>query len=125
MPNVRIAVCSDALVVSVRGMHRVAGAGTPRGAMNRRGFLAGIIATASAPAIVRADSLMRIVPRATTLLAPTFYNTTAEEVGRMLGEMAGDKLDAPALGGDIVSIAIDTRTGRAWYRGNGIWTMAP
>ena len=93
--------------------------------MNRRGFLAGIIATASAPAIVRADSLMRIVPRATTLLAPTFYNTTAEEVGRMLGEMAGDKLDAPALGGDIVSIAIDTRTGRAWYRGNGIWTMAP
>lgn len=31
--------------------------------MNRRGFLGSILALASAPAIVRADSLMRIVPR--------------------------------------------------------------
>jgi len=31
--------------------------------MNRRGFLSGIIALGAAPAIVRADSLMRVVPR--------------------------------------------------------------
>lgn len=31
--------------------------------MNRRGFLSSILALAAAPAIVRADSLMRIVPR--------------------------------------------------------------
>lgn len=31
--------------------------------MNRRGFLGAILAAAVAPAIVRADSLMRIIPR--------------------------------------------------------------
>ena len=31
--------------------------------MNRRGFLTSILALSAAPAIVRADSLMRIVPR--------------------------------------------------------------
>lgn len=30
--------------------------------MNRRGFLGSILALGAAPAIVRADSLMRIVP---------------------------------------------------------------
>lgn len=36
--------------------------------MNRRSFLATILASAVAPAIVRADSLMRIVPRETLVL---------------------------------------------------------
>lgn len=36
--------------------------------MNRRGFLGSILALGAAPAIVRADSLMRIVPRETTVL---------------------------------------------------------
>ena len=31
--------------------------------MNRRGFLSSIIALGAAPAIVRADSIMRIMPR--------------------------------------------------------------
>lgn len=31
--------------------------------MNRRGFLQSILVAAAAPAIVRADSLMRIIPR--------------------------------------------------------------
>lgn len=35
--------------------------------MNRRNFLAGMLAACAAPAIVRADSLMRIVPRETTI----------------------------------------------------------
>ena len=37
--------------------------------MNRRSFLASILALAAAPAIVRADSLMRIVARAPIILA--------------------------------------------------------
>jgi hypothetical protein len=36
--------------------------------MNRRGFLGSILLAAAAPAIVRADSLMRIVPRDVVLL---------------------------------------------------------
>lgn len=42
--------------------------------MNRRGFLQSCIALAAAPAIVRADSLMRIVPRDTTILTPAMYD---------------------------------------------------
>lgn len=37
--------------------------------MDRRSFIGSILALAAAPAIVRADSLMRIVPRGTTVLA--------------------------------------------------------
>ena len=37
--------------------------------MDRRGFLSSVIALAAAPAIVRADSLMRVVP-VNTLVAP-------------------------------------------------------
>lgn len=40
--------------------------------MTRRGFLGAILATATAPAIVRADSLMRIVPRGAVVLDPYF-----------------------------------------------------
>ena len=36
--------------------------------MNRRGFLSSCLALAAAPAIVRADSLMRIVPRNTGII---------------------------------------------------------
>ena len=38
--------------------------------MNRRGFLQTCLALAAAPAIVRADSLMRIVPRELSLILP-------------------------------------------------------
>lgn len=41
--------------------------------MNRRGFLGSILALAAAPAIVRADSLMRIVPRETILLRGDYW----------------------------------------------------
>lgn len=39
--------------------------------MNRRGFLSSILAAAVAPAIVRADSLMRVIPLETTILLET------------------------------------------------------
>lgn len=42
------------------------------GAMNRRSFLATILTSAVAPAIVRADSLMRIVPRDALMLGVDF-----------------------------------------------------
>lgn len=38
--------------------------------LTRRGFLSTILAAAVAPAIVRADSLMRIVPRDATIIFP-------------------------------------------------------
>lgn len=38
--------------------------------MNRRGFLGSILALSAAPAIVRADSLMRIVPRDALVFHP-------------------------------------------------------
>ena len=41
--------------------------------MNRRGFLGSILALGAAPAIVRADSLMRIVPRETLLITGELY----------------------------------------------------
>ena len=52
--------------------------------MNRRSFLGSILAAAVAPAIVRADSLMRIVPRETVLIDPWFDNV------KMLGHFDGD-----------------------------------
>ena len=39
--------------------------------MNRRSFLTQCLALAAAPAIVRADSLMRIVPREAVVIVPT------------------------------------------------------
>lgn len=38
--------------------------------MNRRSFLSSCLALAAAPAIVRADSLMRIVPRKVAVIVP-------------------------------------------------------
>ena len=45
--------------------------------MNRRGFLGSILALSAAPSIVRADSLMRIVPRERLVFA--FNNRIALE----------------------------------------------
>lgn len=41
--------------------------------MNRRGFLQSCLALAAAPAIVRADSLMRVIPRDTGALEYAEY----------------------------------------------------
>lgn len=49
--------------------------------MNRRGFLGAILAAAVAPAIVRADALMRIVPRETTV---HHWDVTCEPGGVMV-----------------------------------------
>lgn len=48
--------------------------------MNRRGFLGAILASAVAPAIVRADALMRIVPRETTVYSWDVYSDGPSEV---------------------------------------------
>ena len=55
--------------------------------MNRRGFMGSILALGMAPTIVRADSLMRIVPRDTVLL-------TGE-----LGEVLGPRFVVPGNSG--------------------------
>lgn len=50
--------------------------------ISRRSFLSGILAACAAPAIVRADSLMRIVPMETTVIpagwAPGYWMTKDE-----------------------------------------------
>lgn len=74
--------------------------------MNRRGFIGSILAFGTAPAIVRADALMRIVPRDMALahlegqhveiIAPM----TAEEVERRMREMmldAAERICNPPL----------------------------
>ena len=53
--------------------------------MNRRGFLGAILAAAAAPAIVRADSLMRIVPRETEVLDWVAKGKTNRDIGEILG----------------------------------------
>lgn len=49
--------------------------------MNRRGFLSSILALGAAPAIVRADSLMRVVPRETLILGPVLFEPVGEVSG--------------------------------------------
>ncbi len=54
--------------------------------MNRRGFLGSILAAAVAPAIVRADSLMRIVPMETEVLVPYEQHII---INQMRGDLSG------------------------------------
>lgn len=64
--------------------------------MNRRGFLSGILALGVAPAIVRADSLMRIVPRG-LVFHPDAFSLVCDQ---MLGEYdvrVGNKFLTPAM----------------------------
>lgn len=63
--------------------------------MNRRGFLGAIIATCAAPAIVRADSLMRIVPRYTTIVFDTETVMAHYRIGVM--KLMNELLDNGAL----------------------------
>lgn len=63
--------------------------------MDRRGFLGAILAAAAAPAIVRADSLMRVIPRETVIVASPFdyFDETLREALRAHAE----RLRADAL----------------------------
>lgn len=47
--------------------------------MNRRGFLTSMLALAAAPAIVRADSLMRIVPPEVEVLTFASYDIVIDQ----------------------------------------------
>lgn len=48
--------------------------------MTRRGFLSSILALCAAPAIVRADSLMRIVPRETLIVPSGMAMMMADQI---------------------------------------------
>ena len=92
--------------------------------MNRRSFLSTILAAACAPAIVRADSLMRIVPRDLGLYGYTASSDAVTEAGLAYGPadlslVVGDLLrrsgldpsmyDVSALAGDNVrGLVIDS-----------------
>lgn len=68
--------------------------------MNRRGFLAGILAACAAPAIVRADSLMRIVPMDAPILLGDY--DVIVEAGPSYG---GPQLDINAIRREVLRIA--------------------
>lgn len=87
----------------------------------RRGFLGSILALGVAPAIVRADSLMRIVPRDTVVLpdVESFFQGSvrdwAEFMRRRMEQL--DRYEAaaiPFLPGDVMII-----NGRRWTIGAG------
>lgn len=74
--------------------------------MNRRNFLGAMLAAASAPAVVKAENLMKIfVPPERKILQPIYYPFTKElddpwlrsnvyfdhHTGRMYGEFVGDE----------------------------------
>ena len=50
--------------------------------MDRRSFLSSILALAAAPAIVRADSLMRIVPVEAEVLVPMTEFSVVSRINR-------------------------------------------
>lgn len=88
--------------------------------MDRRGFLGAILASAVAPAIVRADSLMRIVPRETLVLQRFVVSFSSSELNLMPIDFLGrfqaawgaelaqmverDYWDAHVKRGDIITI---------------------
>lgn len=56
----------------------------------RRSFLGSILALGAAPAIVRADALMRVVPRETTLLADDVIFSSVDFEGAMKAVVYND-----------------------------------
>lgn len=92
--------------------------------MNRRGFLGSILALGAAPAIVRADSLMRLVP-VDTLIALDVPHVggnrllTLEEITREALRIARDKArfianvnrSYEAARGDTIKIRMPNRYG--------------
>lgn len=73
--------------------------------MNRRGFLGAMLAACAAPAIVRADSLMRIVPRDTLIAEFDFSLLTPQiitrEALRILQNQLSFAVDTSILAPDV------------------------
>lgn len=66
--------------------------------MNRRGFLGSILVACAAPAIVRADSLMRIIPKRVVVLQPEFGTGFAAQARG--AQLAANELFGVLLGLD-------------------------
>ncbi len=61
--------------------------------MNRRSFLGSILLAGAAPAIVRADSLMRVIPRELGIVTPEYdIGIGAYDVEVVTGEAYGNRL---------------------------------
>ena len=78
--------------------------------VNRRGFLGTCLALGVAPAIVRADSLMRIVPRETGVFVPWFVDpallcrtSMGASIGWIIGSAIGDRIILPRGDGPYLS----------------------
>lgn len=92
--------------------------------MNRRSFLGAILAAAAAPAIVRADSLMRILPRETTVLAGEgvqFYessldlNFASEDLALTIDEFSRRYIE-PAVAALVSRVEADMMRGVRHHR---------
>jgi hypothetical protein len=77
--------------------------------MNRRGFLQSCIALAAAPAIVRADSLMRVIPREATVILPQGFG---------LAQIKREGSSIPYMTIDEAQMASATVIGRYWPKGH-------
>lgn len=61
--------------------------------MNRRGFIGSILAACAAPAIVRADSLMRIIAPETTVATVQWGHQVVDEyIVTKISEASGNKI---------------------------------
>lgn len=87
--------------------------------MNRRGFLGSILAACAAPAIVRADALMRVVPVDTVLFFPvdnpTMYagcirEISAYDISRDEMIYRFDVVCAGLGGGSKIQLGVDIRS---------------
>jgi hypothetical protein len=59
--------------------------------MNRRGFIGSILALGAAPAIVRADSLMRIVPVGTLVERVQFYQASRQDLSDLIWDISPEE----------------------------------
>lgn len=71
--------------------------------MKRRSFLGTILAAAVAPAIVRADSLMRIVPRETLFIDADLL---LPDIGPFIDAMRPENIIGRVVSAQIVSLAV-------------------
>lgn len=64
--------------------------------MSRRSFMGSMLALAAAPAIVRADSLMRVIPINTTILTEAHIEAALTEISKITG-LSANKLLWPGV----------------------------
>ncbi|MGE0745283.1 MAG: hypothetical protein AB7K86_08550 [Rhodospirillales bacterium] len=84
--------------------------------MNRRNFMAGILAAATAPAFVRAGSLMRVDPRIVVPDPPMFLWDAEKYTGRFVGGRWNGEPPKVVVIGDSLARPLREVDGRSFER---------